>query len=121
MSPQALAQDEVSYGEAEYFNSCAVCHGLEGRGDGILASELSIQPIDLTALSARNGGAFPYWRVYATIDGRNVVPGHVERDMPVWGGEFMEQDEADFGPVDGKEITAGRIHELTNYIASLQR
>ena len=26
--------EEMSYGQAEYLNSCAVCHGVEGKGDG---------------------------------------------------------------------------------------
>lgn len=121
VAAQEEAQREITYGEAEYFNSCAVCHGLEGRGDGILAPELKTPPTDLTLLSARNGGAFPYWLVYSTIDGRHVVPGHGERDMPVWGRQFIEGDAARFGPREGEMITSERIHELASYIESLQR
>lgn len=118
---QEGAQREITYGEAEYFNSCAVCHGLEGRGDGILATELKTPPADLTLLSSRNGGAFPYWLVYSVIDGRHIVPGHGERDMPVWGRHFIEDDAARFGPREGEMVTSERIHELASYIETLQR
>ena len=52
----ALAAERMSYGEAEYLNSCAVCHGLEGRGDGPLGDVLMKRPADLTRLSRENGG-----------------------------------------------------------------
>ena len=120
----AHAQDgqrEIGYGEAEYFNSCAACHGLEGRGDGVLAAELKTRPSDLTQLAERNNGAFPFWQVYAVIDGRHVVPGHGTRDMPVWGQQFLEFDTEEFGPRGGEIITSERIQELARYIESLQR
>lgn len=50
---------DVSYGEAEYRDSCAVCHGVDGRGDGPLADELQKRPTDLTRLFQKSGGAFP--------------------------------------------------------------
>ncbi|WP_348642573.1 c-type cytochrome [Mesorhizobium sp. B2-4-6] len=78
------AAQQMSNGEQEYLNSCAVCHGVDGRGDGPMADVLRKRPADLTTLARRNGGEFPYWRVYATIDGRGLVPEHVERDMPIW-------------------------------------
>src|ERR1041384_7326048 len=51
------------------------------KGDGPLGDELLKRPSDLTRLSRRNGGEFPYWRVFAVIDGRGTVPAHGERDM----------------------------------------
>ena len=81
----AAAAQEMSNGQQEYLNSCAVCHGVDGKGDGPMAEVLRKRPANLTTLARRNGGEFPYWRVYATIDGRSLVPEHGERDMPVWG------------------------------------
>jgi mono/diheme cytochrome c family protein len=118
---RAGEERQVSYGEAEYYNSCASCHGLEGKGDGALAENLRTAPTDLTLLSQQNGGAFPFWRVYAVIDGRHVVPGHGERDMPVWGRQFLDFDVEEFGPKGGEIITSGRIEQLARYIESLQR
>ncbi|TIV90259.1 MAG: cytochrome c, partial [Mesorhizobium sp.] len=36
----AAAAQQMSNGQQEYLNSCAVCHGVEGKGDGPLADEL---------------------------------------------------------------------------------
>jgi mono/diheme cytochrome c family protein len=112
---------EMGYGEAEYLNSCAVCHGLEGRGDGPLVDVLMKRPADLTRLSRQNGGEFPYWRVFAVIDGRYIVQGHGDRDMPVWGRQFLEDDAKLYGPNGGEIVTTERIHELTAYVQRLQR
>lgn len=117
----AFAEDEMSYGEAEFLNSCAACHGERGLGNGPLAPALVARPADLTLLSQKNGGEFPYYRVFAVIDGRYLVPGHGGRDMPVWGQQFLEQDAKDFGALGGEIVTTDRIHELTMYIATLQR
>jgi len=116
----ATAQ-EMNYGQAEYLSSCASCHGPMGLGNGPLAAELRTPPADLTVLAKKNGGAFPYWRVFAVIDGRYVVPGHGERDMPVWGRQFLEDDARVFGPSGGEIVTGERIHELAGYIETLQR
>lgn len=118
----ALAQEEeMSYGEAEYLNSCAVCHGERGIGDGPLAPALVTRPTDLTELSRKNGGEFPYYRVFAVIDGRYIVPGHGDRDMPVWGRQFVEEDARMFGPLGGELVTTDRIHALAEYVATLQQ
>lgn len=116
----AMAED-MSYGEAEYLNSCAVCHGLQGKGDGPLADELVKRPADLTAIARRNGGTFPYARVYSVIDGRYIVPGHGEREMPVWGRQFLEDDAKFYGQAGGEIVTSERIHNLARYIETLQR
>lgn len=111
---------ELSYGEAEFMASCAVCHGSDGRGDGPLAAELRTAPPDLTALASSNGGDFPYWKIFAMIDGRYVVPGHGTREMPVWGREFLSGDTETYGPIGGEAITQERIHALAEYLATLQ-
>jgi len=118
---RAATAAEMSYGEAEYLNSCAVCHGLDGKGDGPLGDELVRRPADLTTISQRNGGTFPYARVYAVIDGGFPVPSHGEREMPVWGRQFLEDDAKLYGPAGGAIVTSERIHNLAGYVQSLQR
>lgn len=81
----AAAGERMSCGEAEYLNSYAICHGVEGKGDGPLGEMLVKRPADLTSISKRNGGRFPYAHVIAVIDGRYDVSSHGNRDMPVWG------------------------------------
>jgi mono/diheme cytochrome c family protein len=120
-SNAALAEERMSYGEAEYLNSCAVCHGLEGKGDGPLGDVLMKRPADLTHISQRNGGTFPYARIFAVIDGRYAVPSHGEREMPVWGRQFLVDDAELYGPAGGEIVTTERIHELAGYVQSLQR
>lgn len=117
----AGSAQEQSYGEVEYLSSCAVCHGPDGRGDGPLGEELVKRPADLTRLAEKNGGEFPYSRVFAVIDGRFVVPGHGERNMPIWGRQFLEGDAKMYGPSRGEILTTERIHELTEYVQLLQR
>ncbi|WP_378948319.1 c-type cytochrome [Mesorhizobium sp. ANAO-SY3R2] len=121
MTCTTASAQQMSYGQAEYLNSCAVCHGTEGKGDGPLRDLLVKKPADLTHLSQRNGGKFPYSRVFATIDGRYLMPGHGERDMPVWGRQFLEEDAKRYGPSGGEVVTTERIHNLTSYIQTLQR
>lgn len=122
---QGAAQEpsfgEAEYGKAEFMDSCAVCHGVDGKGDGPMADELRKRPADLTRLSERNGGEFPYWRVFAVIDGRYIVPGHGDREMPIWGRQFLEKDAKVYGPNGGEIVTTERIHELAGYVQSLQR
>lgn len=115
------AAQQMSNGEQEYLNSCAVCHGVDGSGDGPMADVLRKRPANLTTLTRRNGGEFPYWRVYATIDGRGLVPEHGERDMPVWANQLLPDDVKRYGPYGGEAITTERIQNLAGYVQTLQR
>jgi mono/diheme cytochrome c family protein len=117
----AAAAEELGNGKAEYMNSCAVCHGPEGKGDGPFGDQLITRPADLTRLSKNNGGAFPYWRVFAVIDGRAFVPQHGDRDMPVWGSQFLPEDVRKYGPNAGEIVTQERIHDLAGYVQTLQQ
>jgi hypothetical protein len=75
---------------------------------------------NLTTLSKRNGGVFPFLRVYETIDGRQEVQMHGSRDMPVWGREFSAQS-LDLNPYYNTEAFArAKILALTEYIYRLQ-
>jgi mono/diheme cytochrome c family protein len=42
---------------------CAVCHGVDAKGDGPLAPHLKAMPANLTVLAKNNGGQFPAARV----------------------------------------------------------
>lgn len=115
------AGQETGYGKGEYLNSCAMCHGEAGEGDGPLARDLYKAPADLTRLSERNGGEFPYWLVFATIDGRHAANQLDYRDMPVWGERFLDGDARKYGPKGGEAVTTERILQLADYVQSLQR
>jgi len=111
-------QEEVAKaGRPAYEQFCAVCHGREGRGDGGAMNLLTVKPTDLTQLSKKNDGTFPFWRVYRVIDGREEIKGHGTRDMPLWGQEFRMQTGS--GPMAESQVR-GRILELVYYLESIQ-
>jgi mono/diheme cytochrome c family protein len=99
----------------EMFKSyCAVCHGLDGTGNGPAAEALKTPPANLTRLSLQNGGKFPAIKVANTIRGDVAVSAHGNREMPVWGHLFMT--------VSGGHETEvqQRVANLTQYVESLQ-
>src|SRR2546426_12828664 len=89
LSGTALAQQEAiaAVGQQEFRHACAVCHGLGGKGESVMTTLnlLTVRPTDLTQLSKKHQGQFPFWQVYRIIDGREEVKGHGTRDMPIWG------------------------------------
>jgi len=123
--PGALfAQEDL--GKREYEANCAVCHGLEGKGDGPLAPSLKQQVPPLTRLMKENEGIFPFERVYMTIDGtvEKLPLAHGTREMPVWGDEYRaevyERHGRYYGGIIAKGIINGRILALISYIGGLQ-
>ena len=111
-------QEEVAKaGRPAYEQNCAVCHGREGKGDGGAANLLTVKPADLTQLSKKNNGTFPFWRTYRVIDGREEIKGHGTSDMPIWGREFRM--EAGTNTMAQSQVR-GRILELVHYLESIQ-
>jgi mono/diheme cytochrome c family protein len=92
---------------------CAVCHGAEGKGDGVATPALRKMPADLTILSRENGGKFPDVRVLKAIEGDADVTAHGSKDMPVWGTVFRRMQ-------DAQGVARLRVYSLTRYIESIQ-
>ena len=120
----AFAGDKpVDVGKLEYEGACASCHGTDGRGGGIVASQMSVRMPNLTQLAGNNRGVFPFDRVYQVIDGREEIKAHGTRDMPVWGQAFRRQSSVYFQnyPAQDQESNArSRILALTEYLYRLQ-
>jgi mono/diheme cytochrome c family protein len=118
--PLADAQEMevIAGGELEYQNHCAVCHGVDGKGQGIMSKYLTVRPADLTQIAQKNGGIFRFWQVYRTIDGREAVRGHGTRDMPVWGDRFRAQ--AGGNDSGSRAQAAGRLLGLVFYLQHIQ-
>ena len=98
----------------EMFNTyCAVCHGTSGKGDGPASGEFKIPPANLTLLAKNHNGTFPEAYVSQVIQtGPRDAKAHGSKDMPVWGKLFASL---------GDEATVKlRVHNLTEYIATLQ-
>jgi len=106
-------------GQEEFRRSCAVCHGTTAHGNGPLARNLSPPPADLTLLSRKNGGTFPFDGVTAMVDGREEVAGHGPSDMPVWGERFGFT-EAGVSEPGGEYVVLGRISAVVAYLRSIQ-
>ena len=106
----------------EFRNSCASCHGEDGRGAGYLTRVFrGVDPGDLTQLSKNNEGVFPLERVFELIDGRKEVAAHGERKMPVWGDRYMMQSMIRLGPGPTSDfVVRKRVLELVYYIQSIQ-
>ncbi len=103
-------------GMQRYMENCAVCHGNDGKGTGSFASLLNKAPPDLTVLTKNAGGAFPFNRIFDSIDGRTSVGGaHGSKDMPIWGGEWKGSS------IASETALRGRILEMIIYIRSLQQ
>ena len=120
----AVAAGGTDLGETEYKSSCAVCHGVKGKGDGPYAGILERKIPSLTVLTKNNKGIFPYDRLYEMIDGRADVKAHGPRDMPVWGNEYnakaVEFHRDYYGTYNAEAFLRGRILALITYIHSLQ-
>ena len=105
----------IADGKADYEQNCVGCHGSEAKGDGRMAEILTIKPPNLTRIAERNHGVFPFWKVYATIDGEEAVKGHMFTPMPLWWDRF-KQDEKKPGYLPAHV----RILEITHYLESIQ-
>lgn len=114
--------DKVDIGKIEYDQSCATCHGLDGKGKGSFSQALQISMPDITTLAKRNGGVFPVARVYEVIDGREQVKAHGTKEMPIWGKHFSlsaapRYDDYAYNP---EAAVRGRILALIDYLYRLQ-
>lgn len=72
---QALS---VANGKSLYHESgCAICHGINGYGDGLAATELNPKPPDLTAPHADNHTAGDlYWWLSYGVKPSSAMPGY---------------------------------------------
>ncbi|HXC57989.1 MAG TPA: c-type cytochrome [Steroidobacteraceae bacterium] len=115
----AQAEDLSTSSGAQLFKHyCASCHGKNGTGDGPVAPFFKLLPPDLTQIARRSGGTFPGERVRRIIDGREGVPPHGTREMPVWGLEFaMTSPDA----ATGRAAADASIDRLVQYLKSIQK
>jgi mono/diheme cytochrome c family protein len=115
---EAQPSEVIAGGELEYRRNCAVCHGIDGRGDGIMRQYLTVPPANLREMAKNSGGKFPFWEVYHKIDGLSEVRAHGTRDMPIWGDRF--RGEAGSEGKFALPQAAGRILSLTFYLEHIQ-
>jgi mono/diheme cytochrome c family protein len=117
----AWAGDEVldpaaaTKGQITYVRYCVSCHGEAGRGDGPLANDLRVRVPNLTALSSRTGGRYPFDHVTSVIRSGKIMRGHGSLDMPAWGDAFKRTEGTEEKTVDAV------IRNLNHYLWSLQK
>ena len=119
-SVSARAQDFSGYTGAElYKRLCSSCHGQNARGDGPAAKSFKIEVPDLTRIAHRHGGVFPAEQISKIIDGRQTLPPHGSREMPVWGFEFHRSNQGAGNP-EAQRRTDDLIARLTEYLRTIQ-
>jgi mono/diheme cytochrome c family protein len=112
--------DLVIEGQKEFQQSCAVCHGADGKGDGPYSIALVFKPADLTKLLIKNEGHFPFLETYLIIDGRDMLKQHGTRLMPIWGDRYSQEAWSAVSPEYASTLIRGRIFELLLYLYSIQ-
>lgn len=115
-------KDKADLGKQEYLNSCAVCHGADGKAQTQAMDILKVAPPNLSQLSKKNGGVFPMARVYETIDGRLDVKSHGTREMPMWGQRYSVEAAPIYDDYSyNAEVSArARILSVIDYLYRLQ-
>ncbi|WP_447962693.1 cytochrome c [Nitrospira sp. Ecomares 2.1] len=116
----AQEQDVIAGGKQLFQKFCASCHGSQARGNGPLSESLKPKPANLTRLSANHRGSFPFWQAYRMIDGRDHIPSHGTRDMPVFGIWFRIPDDEVSIETEWADQVRGRIWQLLSYLESIQ-
>ncbi|MFM1992015.1 MAG: hypothetical protein RJA99_4972 [Pseudomonadota bacterium] len=119
---QSRAPQPRDLGRSEFESNCASCHGVQGKGDGVLRPWLTRSAPDLTALARNNGGVLPVARIYAVIEGTEQPSPHGTRDMPAWGFEYRTRAAEHYGeaPYDPEAYVRARVLALIDYLARLQ-
>lgn len=104
-------------GKQMYLSYCAPCHGVDGRGQGPVATALRQQPANLTLLSRNNGGKFPATHIVSVLQFGASNPVHGTPQMPVWGPTFASMDTPSMPQSDQHVL---RVSNLSAYLRSLQ-
>lgn len=121
LSSEGFAQEKevAATGRPLYEDNCMVCHGHNAKGDGPMVTFglLTVPAPDLTQLSKKNNGEFPFWKTYRVIDGREIISVHGTSDMPMWGYEFRL--DAGSSTMQQTEVR-GKILSLVYYLQSIQ-
>ncbi len=84
-SPVKYTTAAIAAGAHAYAASCAQCHGSRGRGDGPLAANLAIKPVDLVEHEAHHRAGELFWRIARGIPG-TPMPAFSPRldDAAIW-------------------------------------
>ncbi len=124
LGTMAFAQKEkVDVGKQEFQVHCAICHGVDAKGNGPDAYNLEAAPPDLTLLARNNAGVFPVDHIVEVIDGRAQIKSHGLREMPIWGKRYAADAAEHFGgsPYEQEAFVRGRVLILVDYLRRIQQ
>jgi mono/diheme cytochrome c family protein len=99
-----------------YEDYCAVCHGMDGKGDGPAVQFLKAPPPDLTTIAKRYNEKQVALRVTSVLRFGTGQKGHGTLDMPVWGDLFYRLENRNGHP----DIVRMRISNLSEFVQSMQ-
>ena len=101
-------------GDSLYKEFCAVCHGIDAKGNGPAASALKVPPTDLTQFSRSNGSKYNDLKMRGIITNTDAVGAHGNSEMPVWGDIFKSiSANENFGQM--------RVDALVKYLQTIQK
>jgi mono/diheme cytochrome c family protein len=101
------------HGVDMYKEYCAVCHGIDLKGNGPAAPAMKVPPTDLTTFAQRHGGKFSDADMRLVIEGQDNLPSHGSRDMPIWGDVFRAL-------THDRELREMRMKNLIDYLREKQ-
>lgn len=121
-----ITNDAIEAGRKTYNRHCELCHGKHADGNGRYQSILKHEPANLTKLTDRNDGNFPWITLYKIIDGTDLMLAHGTREMPIWGERFDLNNWGEGNWNRGKTnhsktIARGRIFELLLFLDFIQK
>jgi hypothetical protein len=67
----------------------------------------------------RNGGKFPFEKVYRMVDGRKMIDSHKRFAMPFWGN-YLQKQGHQFTP-ESNAAAKQRIIEIVRYVETIQK
>jgi len=106
-----------SNGKRDFGELCVQCHGATGTGEGRTLTEAT--PPDLTLLSRKNQGKFPFEHVYKVVDGREMTESHRRAAMPFWGQILQKRGQENTSESDA--AVKARILNIVEYIKAIQK
>jgi len=104
----------VPSGKVMYKQYCAACHGADGKGRGPATPTLNMRAPDLTTLSKRHDGKFPFDYVESVLRFGPGFSAHGSAEMPVWGPIFQYLENYNEAAV------RQRIRNLCDFLESIQ-
>jgi len=109
------SQSQPDSGKQMYKDYCAVCHGMDGKGNGPAVEFLKAPPPDLTTMAKRYGEKSLVPKVTLILRSETESKAHGTLDMPIWGPLFSSVSH------HNDQVVLLRIHNLSKYVDSIQQ